>query len=27
MLEVWLEFRRQTLLSKCSGLTATQLRQ
>jgi uncharacterized damage-inducible protein DinB len=27
MLEAWLEFHRQTLLSKCSGLTADQLRQ
>jgi uncharacterized damage-inducible protein DinB len=27
MLEGWLEFHRQTLLRKCSGLTAEQLRQ
>ena len=27
MLESWLELHRQTLLSKCSGLTAEQLRQ
>jgi hypothetical protein len=27
MLESWLDFHRQTLLSKCSGLTAEQLRQ
>jgi pimeloyl-ACP methyl ester carboxylesterase len=27
MLEAWLEFHRQTLLAKCSGLTAGQLRQ
>ena len=27
MLETWLDFHRQTLLSKCSGLTAEQLRQ
>src|SRR6185369_7860689 len=27
MLESWLEFHRQTLLSKCSGLSAEQLRQ
>jgi uncharacterized damage-inducible protein DinB len=27
MLDAWLEFHRQTLLSKCSGLTAEQLRQ
>src|SRR5438034_10688958 len=27
MLEAWLEFHRQTLLGKCSGLTAEQLRQ
>ena len=27
MLEAWLDFHRQTLLSKCSGLTAEQLRQ
>jgi uncharacterized damage-inducible protein DinB len=27
MLEAWLDFQRQTLLSKCSGLTAEQLRQ
>jgi uncharacterized damage-inducible protein DinB len=27
MLEGWLEFHRQTLLGKCSGLTAEQLRQ
>jgi len=27
MLEVWLDFHRQTLLGKCSGLTAEQLRQ
>jgi len=27
MLEAWLDFHRQTLLSKCSGLTADQLRQ
>jgi hypothetical protein len=27
MLEGWREFHRQTLLSKCSGLTAAQLRQ
>ncbi len=27
MLEAWLEFRRQTLLSKCSGLTSAQLQQ
>jgi uncharacterized damage-inducible protein DinB len=27
MLEDWLDFQRQTLLSKCSGLTAEQLRQ
>jgi len=27
MLEAWLEFRRQTLLSECSGLTAAQLQQ
>ena len=27
MLEAWLEFHRQTLLIKCSGLTADQLRQ
>jgi uncharacterized damage-inducible protein DinB len=27
MLEAWLDFHRQTLLSKCSGLTAGQLRQ
>jgi uncharacterized damage-inducible protein DinB len=27
MLEGWLDFHRQTLLSKCSGLTAGQLRQ
>jgi uncharacterized damage-inducible protein DinB len=27
MLEAWLEFHRQTLLTKCSGLTAAQLRQ
>ena len=27
MLEAWLEFHRQTLLGKCSGLTAGQLRQ
>ncbi len=26
MLEAWLEFHRQTLLHKCSGLTAEQLR-
>jgi uncharacterized damage-inducible protein DinB len=26
MLEAWLEFHRQTLLSKCSGLTAEHLR-
>jgi len=26
MLEAWLDFHRQTLLSKCSGLTAEQLR-
>jgi uncharacterized damage-inducible protein DinB len=27
MLEAWLDFHRQTLLAKCSGLTADQLRQ
>jgi uncharacterized damage-inducible protein DinB len=27
MLEAWLDFHRQTLLGKCSGLTAGQLRQ
>ena len=27
MLEAWLDFHRQTLLSKCSGLSAGQLRQ
>jgi hypothetical protein len=27
MLEAWLDFHRQTLLTKCSGLTAGQLRQ
>ena len=27
MLEAWLDFHRQTLLSTCSGLTAEQLRQ
>jgi uncharacterized damage-inducible protein DinB len=27
MLEAWLDFHRQTLLSKCSGLTAEQLKQ
>jgi uncharacterized damage-inducible protein DinB len=27
MLEAWLEFHRQTLLNKCGGLTAGQLRQ
>ena len=27
MLEAWLDFHRQTLLVKCSGLTAEQLRQ
>ena len=27
MLEAWLDFHRQTLLSTCSGLTAKQLRQ
>jgi uncharacterized damage-inducible protein DinB len=27
MLEAWLDFHRQTLLRKCSGLTAAQLRQ
>jgi uncharacterized damage-inducible protein DinB len=27
MLEAWLDFHRHTLLSKCSGLTAEQLRQ
>ena len=27
MLEAWLDFHRQTLLSKCGGLTAAQLRQ
>ena len=27
MLEAWLDFHRQTLLAKCSGLTAGQLRQ
>src|SRR5262249_12224686 len=27
MLEAWLDFHRQTLLAKCSGLTARQLRQ
>jgi uncharacterized damage-inducible protein DinB len=27
MLEDWLDFHRQTLLAKCSGLTADQLRQ
>jgi hypothetical protein len=27
MLEAWLDFHRQTLLGKCSGLTAEQLRQ
>jgi uncharacterized damage-inducible protein DinB len=27
MLEAWLDFHRQTLLSKCGGLTAEQLRQ
>lgn len=27
LLEAWLDFHRQTLLSKCSGLTAEQLRQ
>ena len=27
MLEAWLDFHRQTLLCKCSGLTAEQLRQ
>ena len=27
MLEAWLDFQRQTLLGKCSGLTAEQLRQ
>lgn len=27
MLEAWLEFHRQTLLAKCAGLTASQLRQ
>ncbi len=27
MLDAWLDFHRQTLLSKCSGLTAEQLRQ
>ncbi len=27
MLEAWLDFHRQTLLSKCAGLTAGQLRQ
>ena len=27
MLEGWLDFHRQTLLAKCSGLTAEQLRQ
>jgi hypothetical protein len=27
MLEAWLDFHRQTLLGKCSGLTADQLRQ
>jgi hypothetical protein len=27
MLEAWLDIHRQTLLSKCGGLTAAQLRQ
>ena len=27
MLEAWLDFHRQTLLTKCSGLTEEQLRQ
>src|SRR5215469_3293700 len=27
MLEAWLEFHRQTLLIKCAGLTAEQLRE
>jgi len=27
LLEAWLDYHRQTLLSKCSGLTAEQLRQ
>ena len=27
MLEAWLDFHRQTLLGKCSGLTAAELRQ
>jgi uncharacterized damage-inducible protein DinB len=27
MLEAWLDFHRQTLLAKCAGLTAEQLRQ
>ena len=27
MLEAWLDFHRQTLLGKCSGLTAAQLRE
>ena len=27
MLEAWLDFHRQTLLGKCSGLTADELRQ
>ena len=27
MLEAWLDFHRQTLLSKCGGLTTAQLRQ
>ena len=27
MLEAWLDFHRQTLLSKCTGLSAEQLRQ
>jgi len=27
MLEAWLDFHRQTLLAKCAGLTADQLRQ
>jgi uncharacterized damage-inducible protein DinB len=27
MVEAWLDFHRQTLLSKCAGLTGDQLRQ
>jgi hypothetical protein len=27
MLEAWLDFHRQTLLAKCAGLTADQLKE